>query len=319
MKNNFIVGIDIGSSACKVTFLNTDTFYFKSHPTKKREDPVETTLYSKRIHSFTNFCEYKTYYLKPGWAEQNTDEWLAAVGKLIKQGLVDYNIKANQIISVGLSGVTHSPVLLDKNNKVMANIIHITDSRSVSQSEELKEYNNLFLKTCYNQVSPMWTISMLKWISEKEPAVWKNIKKIIFLKDYIRFMLTGNILTDEVEAEGTLLYNPLIKKWEDEFISLIKLDKKLLPDIFKPLDNAGKVTKTGSNWSGLAVGTPVITGTTDTLCEIFAAGNLQAGNCTIKLATFGRICVLEDKPFAGEGLITYSYIVPGLWYPGTGT
>jgi xylulokinase len=37
------------------------------------------------------------------------------------------------------------------------------------------------------------------------------------------------------------------------------------------------------------------------------------------LATFGRICVITDKPFYGEGLINYSYIFPGKWYPGTGT
>lgn len=303
MKERFLLGIDLGSSACKVTFLNAELLY------------KGTGLQGSETYS----SEYKTYYPRPGWAEQDSRDWIKAVVLLIRKGIEKQSLKPEQIIMVGLSGVTHSPVLLDEDFKAIGNVIHITDSRSIKQTIELKKYNDDFMKICFNPVSPMWTISMLKWVYEEEPERWNKIKKILFPKDYLRYMLTGSIATDNVDAEGTLLFDTLKKKWDDRLIDLAKLKRDSLPDILIPDDIAGYITKQGAEWSGLAKGTPVIAGTTDTLLEILAAGNQKNGDCTVKLATFGRICVLTEKAFPMEGIINYSYIIPGLWYPGTGT
>jgi xylulokinase len=319
LKPEYLLGIDVGSSACKVTFLNTG-LNFSGNSDKDNKTTTRGKSQSvKPAGSLTLSREYKTFYPRAGWAEQDCRDWIAAATGLIEEGFFSLNTGPESIIAVCVSGVTHSPVLLDRNNEVLGNVMHITDSRSVLQSSSLQKYNRSFLKYSLNPVSPMWTISMLSWISKNEPEKWKKIKKIIFPKDYLRFLLIGNIATDYIDAEGTLLYDSFNKKWRDELAGLINLDKNLLPDICGPLDIAGKVTQQGSKLTGLKEGTPVITGTTDTLCEIFAAGNLLVGDCTIKLATFGRICVLADKPYTGEGLITYSYITPGMWYPGTGT
>jgi xylulokinase len=135
----------------------------------------------------------------------------------------------------------------------------------------------------------------------------------------VRFRLTGHEGTDNVDAQGTLLFNTLENRWDERLCALIDLDIELLPDVAKPADVVGEITEEGAQLSGLEAGTPVIAGTTDTLLEVMASGAKRPGDCTVKLATFGRICVLADKPVYDERLITYSYITPGLWYPGTGT
>lgn len=295
-KKDTLLGIDIGSSGCKVTFLNISNFNF---------------------YTFSSY--YKTLYPRVGWAEQDSKEWITTLKKIIKDKSSQYNFNLSQVIGIGLSGVTHSPVLLDKNNNVLGNVIHLTDNRSLQQSKELEKYNNFFLKKCFNTVSPMWTISMLKWIKDKHPEYLKNTKKIIFPKDYLRFKLTGDIYTDEIDAEGTLLFDPLKKCWIKDFIDLVGFNERILPSVFKPTDLISKVSDEGVSLFGFLKGTPVCVGTTDTLLEILAAGNAKEGECTVKLATFGRICVISNKPFCGDGIITYSYIIPGLWYPGTGT
>ncbi|MCL4384829.1 MAG: FGGY family carbohydrate kinase [Actinobacteria bacterium] len=295
--NDNLIGIDLGSGGCKVTLLNVKTKIAKT--------------YSK---------EYTTYYPAPRWAEQNSYDWINSAAILVKKALAENDCNPESVLAVGLSGVTHSPVLLDKNMEVIERVIHITDSRSFKQAEKIKsKYGEEILRKCLNPVGPMWTISMLSWVKETDINKWNNIRKIIFPKDYLRFILTGSVVTDYVDAEGTLLFNPVTKKWEEDFIKILELNPDYFPDILKPADIAGKINQRGKELTGLKEGTPVITGTTDTLLEILAAGNLKPGNCTAKLATFGRICVLTDKPFSGEGIINYSYIIPGLWYPGTGT
>lgn len=317
--HKYLLGIDIGSGACKITLIDScvkDGVETCDKGSLKRTGAGRAQRF---LHARTLSGEYKTYYPRPGWAEQDSAEWLKCVSSLIRGVLSEGDINPADIIAVCLSGVTHSPVLLDAKRNVIGKVIHITDSRSISQSNELKKYNEDFMKRCFNPVSPLWTISVLKWVSEEEPDMWQKIRKVIFPKDYIRYKLTGEIATDEIDAEGTLFFDPVRKTWIDDFLKLIGLKTEYLPEILKPADKAGTVTAEGQAWTGLKKGTPVYAGTTDTLLEILAAGNLKPGDCTVKLATFGRICVLADKPLSAEGLITYSYLIPGIWYPGTGT
>lgn len=295
---DYLLGIDLGSGGCKVTLLNI------------KESSKVITL-SK---------EYPTYYPHPGWAEQNPEDWIAACSLNIKELISSNNLDPKKIAAIGVSGVTHSPVLLDKNGALLGNVIHLTDNRSFRQSDVLKKKaNDLILEKGLNNIDAMWTIAILLWIYDNEREKWNKINKIIFPKDYLRYKLTGRILTDEIDAEGTLLFDPINKRWDELLCGLIGLDIGKLPEIYNPLDIIGEVTKEGADWSMLETGTPVIAGTTDTLLEVFVAGSIKPGDCTVKLATFGRICVITDKPFYGKGLINYSFIKKGLYYPGTGT
>ncbi len=293
----YLMGIDIGSSGCKVSILN---------------------LKDRKFRTFSS--EYQTYYPKPSWAEQDPEDWIDNLSKLIRESLKETGCQPEKIIAVGMSGVTHTLIMLDKNRKVLGKTIHLTDGRSSRQVDRLEKLaGDLILSRCFNPVGVMWTISMLDWVRENDRDRWEKMSKILFPKDYIRYRLTGVEATDEVDAQGTLLFDPITKQWDRQLADLIGLDMNILPEITGAVEVAGKITKEGQQWSGLSAGTLVITGTTDTLLEIFAAGSNSIGECTVKLATFGRICVLDSKPGPGKGLINYSYILPDLWYPGTGT
>ncbi len=293
----YLLGIDIGSGGGKVSLLNP-----------------------RKDEAFTSASEYPTYFPQAGWAEQNSEDWVSGTGKLIHGLLKETGIAGSQIQAVGIGGVTHSPVLLDKKRNVIRRTIHLTDARSITQAERLRNRaGDLFLRTCLNPVNVMWTAAMLLWVKENEPEVWTSISKMLFPKDYLRFRLTGTEVTDYIDAQGTLFFNVMENRWDEDLLSLIELSRDKLPETVRPMEVVGKVTEIGAEWSGLQKGTPVIAGTTDTALELFAAGSARPGDCTVKLATFGRICVITDTPYADEKLITYSYIFPGLWYPGTGT
>jgi xylulokinase len=53
--------------------------------------------------------------------------------------------------------------------------------------------------------------------------------------------------------------------------------------------------------------------------EIYASGNIRAGDVTVKLATAGRICPITDRAYRDPQLVCYRHVIPGLWYPGTAT
>ena len=78
-------------------------------------------------------------------------------------------------------------------------------------------------------------------------------------------------------------------------------------------------TEKAAKDTGLKGGTPVICGSTDTVMEVYAAGGLNAGDMTLKLATAGRICVVSDNYFPDKNVINYSHLKEGLFYPGSAT
>ncbi len=292
-----LLGIDIGSGGCKATLLN-----------------------SEKGTASTVSEEYPVYYPAPGWAEQDSGDWLKACASAIGRLLEREGRDKVQIEAVCVGGVTHSPVLLGSDDDVLGRVMHITDTRSHPQVDKLEALcGPKILERAFNPVEAMWTLPMLMWIKENDRPRFDRIKKILFPKDYIRYMLSGTDCTDHIEAEGTLFYSPSKKEWDQELFNLTGLDKDVLPDLFQPTDIAGKVSRKGAEWSGLKEGTPMLVGSTDTMLEVFAAGAANPGDCTVKLATFGRICVITDSPFSGKGLVNYSYIKEGLFYPGTGT
>ncbi len=267
-----------------------------------------------------NTVEYPTHYPKSGWAEQNPHDWYMATKENICAVIKNGGIKKDDIAAISLDAATHTAVLTDSEFNVLRPSIYWTDIRSLRQAEYLKEnFGAEILNSVKHNPDTIWTLPQLMWIRDNEPDVWVNTKRIMFAKDYVRHMLTGDYVTDNIEAEGSMLFDYNKQCWSDELCGILGIDKNILPAVVKPTDIAGTVSKAASDDTGLAEGTPVLCGTTDTVMEIFASGAVECGQMTIKLATAGRICVITDKAYPNKNLINYSHFVDGLWYPGTAT
>ena len=93
----------------------------------------------------------------------------------------------------------------------------------------------------------------------------------------------------------------------------------MLPTIKAPTDPAGKISAAMQSLTGLCSATQVFVGSTDTVMEVYANGAIRPGQMTVKLATAGRICPITRKNIPNPLLVNYKHVVPGLWYPGTGT
>lgn len=268
----------------------------------------------------TGTTEYPTHYPYPGYAEQNPQDWVDATCRNIKTILDKSDVSPSDIICVSLDAATHTAVIMDDDFNVLRNSIYWTDTRSIKEVQFLKDnYSEIIEKQVLHKPDTIWSLPELMWIKNNEPDIWRNVKKILFAKDYVRHILTGDYITDYIEAEGSMMFDINTMQWSEELCSILDIKPCMMPEIVKPTDIAGGLTADAAILTGLCVGTPVICGTTDTVMEIFAAGAVKKGDMTLKLATAGRICVIADKPYPDKNLINYSHIIDGLFYPGTAT
>ena len=92
MKKQYLLGIDIGTSAVKLA------------------------LFSKALCNRPVAIvgeEYPTHYPAPGYAEQAPEDWWQAVCRGIPKLLAKANVNADEIAGVGLDGQSWSAVAVD--------------------------------------------------------------------------------------------------------------------------------------------------------------------------------------------------------------
>ncbi len=293
----YLLGIDFGGGASKATLLREDGEICATHTT-----------------------EYPTYYPKAGWVEQDPRDWVNATCENIRGVLTKSGISANEIVGVSLDAATHTAVIMDEDFNIIRPAIYWTDTRSRAEVSYLKEnFGDIIEKQVLHKADTIWSLPELLWIKNNEPDAWQKVKKILFAKDYVRHQLTGDYVTDYIEAEGSMMFDINKMEWSKELCDILEIDTEMMPKIVKPTDIVGKITEEASKLTGLMVGTPVLCGTTDTVMEVFASGAVQKGQMTLKLATAGRICVVTDKAYPDVNLINYSHVIDGLFYPGTAT
>lgn len=293
----YLLGIDFGGGASKATLLSEEG------------NIVAESTY-----------EYPTYHDEVGACEQSADDWIVALCENTHAILEESGISAEDIVAVAPDSATHSFLLCDGDFKPLGNAVHWTDTRSRKQAAALDaEAGDFIYEKTFHRPSTIWTLPQLIWYKEAFPERFARAKYLFFEKDYVRHFLTGVFCTDYIEAEGSMLFDCQKLSWSDELCAMGGIDCEILPPIVNPTDIIGKITEQAAEATGLAAGTPVVCGTTDTVMEIFASGAVKRGDITVKIATAGRICVITDKPYPDKHIINYSHIADGLWYPGTAT
>ena len=269
MKKDCLLGIDFGTGGCKVTVVDSTGHMVESAS-----------------------GEYPSIHPKPAWAEQNPADWYRVMCSVL-QGLSC----SERIAAVSLDSYTHGAVLLNSRMEVVRPTIIWTDQRSVKECAELKEggHEDLIFRTAYQCPAPTWTLPQLMWLNNNEPDSIVAASHILFVKDYVRYLMTGEMACDYIEAQGALLWDMKNSCWSKDLCDLAQIDVDILPAIGRPTDIAGKISAQASRDTGLAEGLPVVMGTSDSAVEDYAAGAVNPGQCILKLATAGNVNVMTAE------------------------
>ncbi len=268
-----ILGIDIGTSAIKCNLFDT----------RGRE-------------LLTISSPYETTSPKPQQMEIDPD----TLWKTVRECISNINKarpKGYKIASMGICGVMVMPVLLDNDNEVIRPIIHWFDKRLHDQYFELKKEgkDKIISKYSGSSLTGESTANALCWVKENEPDNYKKINKFFMLKDFIRFRLTGKVLSDFGDASGTQLLDTRKWKWSSDTISGLNLNSHIFPELASPADIGGNITREASAQTGLAEGLPVAVGSGDGITILLGLGIYKEGDAGVIVGSAGVIGVPSKK------------------------
>ena len=296
---NLLMGIDIGTSSCKVAVF-TETGELVASKTKG----------------------YDVYYVKEGWVEQNPNQWWDCVVAAIKEAISENGIDPLDIKGIGIDGQSWSAIPIDKDGKVLANTPIWMDTRASEICTKLREEigEDKIFELCGNPVEPMYTTPKILWFKENMIEVYEKTYKILQSNSFIAYRLTDEISQDISQGYGLHCFDMRKGIWDKEMCERLGIDINILPDkIFKCHEIVGVITKKASLKTKLAIGTPVVAGGLDTACGTLGAGVIHAGQTQEQGGQAGGMSICLDKFKSDKSLILGYHVVPDKWLLQGGT
>lgn len=157
----------------------------------------------------------------------------------------------------------HGVVLLDKNNAAIRPAILWNDTRSATECVELEAIASDLHQIAGNLAMPGFTAPKLLWISKYEPAHFSRIATNLLPKDYLRFKMTGEKISDMSDAAGTLWLDVAQRDWSDVFLRKCVLSRSQMPALVEgggasAILSVEKAQRWGLNASVIVAGAVVI-------------------------------------------------------------
>jgi xylulokinase len=289
---SLLLGIDIGTTATKAVLLDPDLGVVAS-----ADRPA--TLLSER----------------PGWAEEDLEEWWANTVALCRELLAGRPPDA--LRAVGVSGMVPCVVLLDEHGRPIRRSIQQNDARAGAEVAELRQElrDARILDRTGSPVTQQSVAPTVRWLQRHEPDAWARARTLLGSYDAIAGRLTGERSVELNWAVESGLWDLGADGWAPDVLSAAAIDPGLLPPVRRPSEVVGNVTQRAAAETGLPQGTPVVAGSADHVASAFAAGLVRPGDLLVKLGGAGDILFTTERMVLDERLYLDLHLAPGLYLP----
>jgi xylulokinase len=260
-----LIGLDVGTTGVKGIAISTDGVLLA-----------------------TASEEYALSTPRPGWAEQDPEDWWNAAQACLAR-LPEG--------AIGLSGQMHGLVVLGADDAVLRPAILWNDQRTTAECDEIEARVGLdrLIALTGNRALTGFTAPKLLWLRRHEPETYAQIRHVLLPKDYVRFRLTGERAIDAADASGTLLFDVAGRRWSEEVCSALEIPLEWLPPAYESTEVAG-----AGDQAAAALG----------------VGICKPGLASVVLGTSGVVfAVLPGyAPDPQARVHVFCHAVPGTWH-----
>ena len=260
---------------------------------------------------------------REGWFEHDAEEvWWGDFCKISHQLLEQSGIPAREVACVGGSTLGSDCLPVDRECRPLRKaILYGIDARAGEEIAWLTQhYGPKRVKALFG--TPIITGDVapkILWIKNHEPEVYRKTYKFLTGASYLAAKLTGNYVVDQFLGQASFrpLYGKDMRIQEEECELYCRPDQLARAQTVTSL--AGRVTAQAAKETGLAEGTPVITGTGDSTAESISVGVMQPGDMMLQFGStiFLYCCtktLVEDDRVRGN-----NFTVPGTFSVAAGT
>jgi xylulokinase len=251
---------------------------------------------------------------QPLWSEQEPEEWWRALLKGIED--LKSQTSLTDLKGIGLSGQMHGAVLLDEKGEVLRPAILWNDGRSGKECLELEDAVPELHRITGNLAMPGFTAPKLLWIRKNEPNIFSRIRKVLLPKDFLRFRLCGEAISDMSDSSGTLWMDTAARDWSDIMLAATSLSRDQMPRLVEGTSPGGVLrTALAREW-GLGANIIIAGSAGDNAAGAIGVGAIKSGSAFISLGTSGVYFVVNQRfnHNPKQGSHAFCHCIPDTWH-----
>src|SRR5260221_8982111 len=207
--------------------------------------------------------EHPMLHPRPGWAENDPDDWLRGVIRAVRQLLEADDVDGRGLVAMCLVSQRDPWVLLDDAMRPLRRAIAWTDQRSEPELAEFIAQMGRSWLIERTGVLPIVGLGLpsLLWIQRHEPQLWAAARRLLSPKDYVLYRLTGQAATDVTTPSRSVMNDLRTDGWSAEICGAAGVAMDLLPEVrWQPWDRIAELDAPAADLLGLPRGVPIAAG-----------------------------------------------------------
>ncbi|MBY6537281.1 xylulokinase [Rhodococcus sp. BP-349] len=290
------IGIDLGTSSCKVV-------------------AVDTTGSVVAVAS----RDYPLHSAHPGWSEQEPEQWWRATDECVREVIAALPAAGSEVVAIGLSAQMHGLVALAADHTVVRRAILWNDQRCERECELITRAvggPQAVIDAIDNRMITGFTAGKIAWVRDHEPTAFASIAHVLNPKDYLRWRMNAQFVTDVSDASGTGLFDVRKKQWSQVMIDAVGLDARALPSVVESGSPTGTLRPELARAWNISPDVEVYGGGGDAVIQTASMAITGPGDIGVTLGTAGIIAAASDFcPDNTAGSVQVScYNLPDRWH-----
>ena len=239
---------------------------------------------------------YPLYSPKPGYAEQDPQDYWQAACASAKRAIGSAKIKPSQVKGVVFSTQWKGIIPIDRQGVTLHPNILWLDARAAEQSDRLNSKMGCFV----GPASQYWP--RLMWVRENLPEIYDRAELLLCVDSYLKWKATGQATAD-VTNSFIRADDSNLQDYYDRILCAGNLDANKFPPITSATEEAGKVTRQAAEELGICPGTKVFGGCGDIPAIAIGAGCVGLGKEHMYLGSSGWMGRVDPKPMLAENFL----------------
>jgi len=196
--------------------------------------------------------EFRQHYPSSGWVEHDAEDIWKSVLQTAKAALRKAKLKASDIGAIGITNQRETVVIWDRQTgEPIHNAIVWQDRRTAPLCQKLRKegLENRFSRKTGLLLDPYFAGTKISWLLDHVKGARRRAEKGELLAGTIDSFLIWRLtsgkahVTDATNASRTLVYDIGKNAWDGELLEILRIPKRLLPEVKDCADEFGVTDK----------------------------------------------------------------------------
>lgn len=250
--------------------------------------------------------EYTLRHPRPGWAEQDPDEWWSSLVAAAREAVHSSGVTPGSISGISVDATASTVLAMDKKDRHLSPAIMWMDVRASDQASRISETGDSALKySGYGAVSAEWGLPKALWIKENEPEIYRDAARICDCTDWAINRLTGEWSSSINVVSTKYYYDRATGGYPESLYTKVGIEDvldKFPPSVMDLGEVVGGLRREAAEELGLQAGTPVAQGALDAYSGALGLGVVEPGKLALITGSSHVMIGQATDPIYGQGL-----------------